>query len=141
MIFDADIEGILKSSKSIAIIGAKDKAGSAVEHVGRYLIEQGYEILPVHPVRKTAWALTCYPSIVELPKTPDIICLFRASEACIEHAKEILTLHTKPQVFWMQTGIFSQEAGVLMQQENIRVVEDLCMEVEHKRLILNKGIN
>lgn len=138
MIFDADIEKILRENKSIAIIGAKDKAGSPVAHVGKYLIDQGYEVFPVHPVRKYAWGLACYPHIVDLPKTPDIFCLFRASEACIEHAKEIIQLPCLPKVFWMQTGIFSQEAGKIMQDHNIRVVEDLCMEVEHKRLIVKE---
>lgn len=136
MIFDKEMEKILKTSKSIAIIGAKDKTGSPVAHVGQYLINQGYEILPVHPVRKNAWGIPCFPSILDLPKTPDIFCLFRVASACVLHAKEILELKTMPKVFWMQTGIFSQEAGILMQENNIRVVEDLCMEVEHKRLIL-----
>lgn len=137
MIFDIDIEKILVENKSIAIIGAKDKVGSPVAHVGKYLIDQGYEVFPVHPVRKVAWGLTCYPSILDLPKVPDIFCLFRAPDACVDHAKEILQLQKLPSVFWMQTGIFSQEAGKIMQEKNVRVVQDLCMEFEHKRLILN----
>ncbi len=134
MLFDDQLRRLFTENKVIAIVGAKDKAGSPVEHVGRYLLEQGYEILPIHPVRKTAWGLETYKSLAELPKTPDIVCLFRTPDACLEHAKEILNLSWRPKVFWMQLGISQEEAGKLMAQENICVVEDACIEIEHKRV-------
>ena len=68
-------------------------------------------------------------------ETPDIVCLFRASDACAEHAKEILSAAWRPKVFWMQSGIFSKESRQLMESEGVAVVEDACMEVQHKRLI------
>lgn len=135
MLFDTQLKQIFAENSVIAIVGAKDKAGSPVEHVGRYLIEQGYEILPVHPVRKDVWGLTTYNSLQDLPKAPDIVCLFRTPEACLEHAKEILALPWRPKVFWMQLGISSREAGELMAKEGVFVVEDACMEVEHKRVL------
>lgn len=134
MLFDAQLKQLFEENSVIAIVGAKDKAGSPVEHVGRYLIEQGYEILPVHPVRQDVWGLPTYKSLQELPKVPDIVCFFRTPEACAEHAREILALPWRPKVFWMQEGISSKEAGELMAKEGVIVVEDACMEVEHKRV-------
>lgn len=134
MLFDDKIRTILTENKSIAIVGAKDKPGSPVEHVGRYLIEKGYTIYPVHPVRQTAWGIPCVKNLEDLQEQPDIVCLFRASEACLEHAQEIMRAPWKPKVFWMQLGIFNKEAGELMAKNGILVVEDLCMEVEHKRI-------
>ena len=135
MIFDDNIHKILKDNHTIAIVGAKDKAGAPVEHVGRYLLDNGYRILPIHPIRKTAWGIDCYKSLLDLTEVPDIVCLFRASDACFEHAQEIMRTSWRPKVFWMQSGIFSKEAGQLMSSENIIVVEDACMEREHKRLM------
>lgn len=137
MLFDAQLKRLFEENSVIAIVGAKDKPGSPAEHVGRYLIEQGYEILPVHPVRKNVWGLPTYKSLAELPKAPDIVCFFRTSEACFEHAKEILALPWKPNVFWMQLGIGNAEAGKLMAEKGITVVEDACIEVEHKRVFGN----
>ncbi len=65
---------------------------------------------------------------------PDIVCFFRTPEACAEHAREILALPWRPKVFWMQEGISSKEAGELMAKEGVIVVEDACMEVEHRRV-------
>ncbi len=73
MLFDTQLERLFKENSVIAIVGAKDKAGSPVEHVGRYLIGQGYEVLPVHPVRKDVWGLPTYASLQDLPKVPDIL--------------------------------------------------------------------
>lgn len=137
MIFDENIRKIFMDNHTIAIVGAKDKIGAPVEHVGRYLLDQGYNILPIHPVRKTAWGIDCYTSLLSLSETPDIVCLFRTSDACLEHAKEILSSPWRPKVFWMQRGISNAEAGKLMASEGVIVVEDACMETEHHRLILN----
>ena len=97
------IRDVLQRSRSIAIVGAKDKAGQPVDRVGRYLLDKGYTIFPVHPVRKTVWGLTALP--------------------------------WKPLCFWMQEGIRSAEARALLEPEQILVVEDLCLMVEHARLL------
>ena len=122
-------------SRSIAIIGAKDKPGQAVDRVGRYLLEQGYRVVPVHPVRKTVWGLPAFATIAELPEPVDIINLFRAPEYCPGHAQEVLALGWKPKVFWMQLGIRSPEARQALAETGITVVEDSCIMVEHARLL------
>ena len=68
MLFDTQLKNLFEENSVIAIVGAKDKAGAPVDHVGRYLIAQGYEVLPVHPVRKDVWGLPAYKSLQELPK-------------------------------------------------------------------------
>ncbi len=129
------MRAVLGESRSIAIIGAKDKPGQAVDRVGRYLLEQGYRVVPVHPVRKTVWGLPAFASIAELPEPVDIINLFRAPEYCPGHAQEVLALGWKPKVFWMQLGIRSPEARQALAETGITVVEDSCIMVEHARLL------
>ena len=135
MLDDRLMRAVLGESRSIAIIGAKDKPGQAVDRVGRYLLEQGYRVVPVHPVRKTVWGLPAFASIAELPEPVDIINLFRAPEYCPGHAQEVLALGWKPKVFWMQLGFRSPEARQALAETGITVVEDSCIMVDHARLL------
>ena len=135
MLDDRLMRAMLGESRSIAIIGAKDKPGQAVDRVGRYLLEQGYRVVPVHPMRKSVWGLPVVPSIAELPEPVDIINLFRAPEYCFGHAQEVLQLGWRPKLFWMQLGIRSPEARAALADTGITVVEDSCIMVEHARLL------
>lgn len=135
MLFDDTLRDMLQNSRSIAIVGAKDKAGQAVDNVGRYLLAAGYTVYPVHPVRRTVWDLQAYPSVADLPCCVDIVNLFRAPQYCEGHARELLQLEWRPKVFWMQLGIRSPEAGLLLHAAGTTVVEDRCIMVEHRRLL------
>lgn len=129
------LRSLLQDAKSIAILGAKDKAGQPVDRVGRYLLDQGYTVYPVHPVRRAVWGLEAFPTLAALPAPVDIIDLFRAPQYCPEHAREVLLLPWRPRVFWMQSGIRSPEARELLRAVNLMVVEDACLMVEHARLL------
>ena len=128
------LKKLLAEIKSVAIVGAKDKSGQPVDAVGRYLIEQGYRVLPVHPKRNDVWGLPTYPDLGALPEAPDAVVLFRAAEFCPEHAREALALPVKPRLFWMQLGISSPEAMRLMREAGVPAVEDACIMVRHKEL-------
>ena len=136
MLFD-DLRDLLGRARNIAIVGAKDRPGSPVDHVGRYLLNAGFNIMPVHPVRRQAWGIPTVRNITELPSRgfqPDIICLFRAPQYCAEHARETLSLPRLPLIFWMQEGIRSPEAGMLMAGAGVKVVEDRCLQTVHAAL-------
>ncbi len=135
MLFNTQLKEIFQNCKTIAIVGAKDKENTPVDNVGKYLIANGYQIIPIHPVRKSAWGIECHKSLLDLKEAPDVVCLFRASEACAEHAREILSTNWLPKVFWMQLGIISEEAGLLMADADVTVVQDACMKIEHQRLM------
>jgi len=134
LVNDAELRQALDGCSSVAVVGAKDKPGSPVDRVGRYLIEAGFTVYPVHPVRTGVWGLTTYRSILDIPHPVDIVDLFRAADHCPDHARETLALATPPRIFWMQLGIFSFEARTLLVKTPITVVEDLCLMVEHRRL-------
>lgn len=134
MLFDDTLRSLLQSTRSIAVVGAKDKAGQDVDRVGRYLMAAGYTVYPVHPVRRNVWDLPTFASLADLPPV-DMVNLFRAPQHCVEHAREILQLPWKPRIFWMQQGIRSPEAGQLMHQAGIQVIEDRCVMVDHRTLV------
>ncbi len=135
MFLDATIKTLLQDTKKIAIIGAKDKDGQPVNMVGQYLLSAGYTVFPVHPVRNNVWGLPTYKHISSIPEPVEIINIFRASSHCYEHAKEILKLSWKPKCFWMQLGISSPLAGEILAAQDIQVIEDLCIKIEHERLL------
>ena len=98
MLLDATLRTILRETRTIAVIGAKDKPGQPVDMVGRYLIEAGYDVRPVHPVRRTVWGMQAYPAIGDVPVDVDIVNVFRAPEHCPTHAVEVLALPRLPRL-------------------------------------------
>ena len=131
---DQKLKDILSKAKTIAIVGAKDDPGTAVNNVGRYLIKAGYTIYPVHPTRKEVWGLPAYPSLAAIPGDVDVIDLFRSSEYCQGHAAEACSMQCTPKLFWMQLGIANEEAARTTEGKGIPAMEDACLMVEHARL-------
>lgn len=125
---------LLTETRVIAVVGAKDAPGQAVDRVGRYLIKAGYDVIPVHPVRKNVWGLTTYASLADIPRPVDLVDVFRAPQYCPDHAREVLAMSPRPKVFWMQLGISSREASDLLAEQGVIVVEDACLMVDHARV-------
>ncbi len=131
---DSTLAEMLRPGQTIAIIGAKDRPGSAVDMVGRYLMDAGFRVIPVHPARSAVWGLPVRRTLAEIEEAVDIVNLFRAAEHCPAHAAEVLALAKRPSCFWMQSGIVSPEARRILAGSGIAVVEDRCIMVEHRRL-------
>lgn len=131
---DDRLRSLLEQARTIAIVGAKDKPGQPVDSVGRYLVQAGYKVVPVHPVRKDVWGLPTYQVLSDIPFAVDIVDVFRAPEYCAGHAREALQLSPLPHVFWMQLGITSPEAVQIAGDAGMVVVEDSCLSVTHQRL-------
>ena len=125
---------LLTEVRVIAVVGAKDAPGQAVDRVGRYLIKAGYDVIPVHPVRKNVWGLVTYASLADIPRPVDMVNVFRAPQYCPGHACEALAMSPRPKAFWMQLGIRSREASDLLAEQGVIVVEDACLMVDHARL-------
>ncbi len=130
---DSVLRALLGNARRIAVIGAKDASGQPVDRVGRYLIDAGYDIVPVHPVRRSVWGLPASACVSDAPAC-DIVVLFRAPQYCAGHAREVLAMAQRPSCFWMQEGITSPEARRLMEDAGVMVVENRCIMVERERL-------
>lgn len=129
------LKTLLSSARTIAIVGAKDVPGQPVDTVGRYLLEKGYHLIPVHPKRNTVWGIPAVTDLASIQEPVDIVVLFRAPRFCEEHAQEVMAWKTLPQCFWMQEGISSPEACRIFEGTSVRVIENRCIMVEHKRLL------
>jgi predicted CoA-binding protein len=131
---DASLKTLLSPGKTIALVGAKDRPGTEVDMVGRYLIAAGFRVVPVHPARARGWDLPACKALEEVAGPIASGNLFRAPGHCPDHAAEVLALAKRPAGFWMQTGIVSPGARELLAGSGIEVVEDRCIMVEPRRL-------
>jgi len=129
-----ELAPLLREVKTIAIVGAVDKAGRPVDMVGRELIDMGFHVIPVHPKRSDVWGLPTYPSLADIPVPVDLVDLFRAAQFCPDHAREVLRMNPQPKIFWMQSGITSPEAKAVLNGSGITVVEDRCTKVEFQAM-------
>ncbi|MDA3967162.1 MULTISPECIES: CoA-binding protein [Helicobacter] len=128
------IKEILQASKNIAILGLSNDINKPSYMVGEYLLNNGYNIIPIHPKYDEILGIKTYKSLQEIDVRIDILNVFRKSEAIFGIAQEVLALKNKPKCMWVQLGIESKESKELLENSDIFYVENLCIKLEHKRL-------
>ncbi|HCH22983.1 MAG TPA: CoA-binding protein [Oceanospirillaceae bacterium] len=130
-----DINQIRTRCQRIAVVGLSPKPHRASYRVAQYLLQQGYEVIPVHPQHKTILDLPCYASLADIPGTIDMVDCFRASEAMPALADEIIASVDKGvKVMWMQLGIVHSEAAAKVTAAGLTVVMDRCPKIEYPLL-------
>jgi len=132
---DESIRQILKTSRTIAVVGIKDEshAHEAAHSVPAYLHSRGYNIIPVNPNYKSVFGKPALKSLSEVNEPVDMVILFRAPVNVPMHVED--TVRLKPKVLWMQTGIRHQDAAHKLAKHGIKVVQDHCIYMDHLRLI------
>ena len=128
---DAEIKQIL-SMKNVAVVGMSRDPRKDAHHVPKYLIENGYNVIPVNPSAESILGRKCYKSLLDVPERIDIVDVFRPSEDVPPIVKDAITKRVK--VVWMQLGISNNEAAQEASKHGIKVVYNRCMLVEHGRL-------
>lgn len=129
---DSEIRAILEKSKNIAVVGLSGNPEKDSNRVARYLIEKGYNIVPVNPAHGEILGRKSYKSISEVPEKIDIVNVFRRSEklpAIVEEALKVM-----PCCIWTQLGIIDPVSAEKASGKGIEVVMDRCIKVEHQRL-------
>lgn len=126
------LQELLKTAKTIAIVGCSDDPDKPSYQVAKYLKSKGYKIIPVNPKYDKILDEKCYPSLTQIPDKIDIVDVFRKSEDILPIAKEAVNLGIR--CFWMQLGIKNAEAKQLLEKNNIIVVEDTCIKIFHSNM-------
>lgn len=130
MTLPPEVDSILRNSRSIAIVGASDDPARASARIGRYLLDQGYAVMPVTPQHAQVYGLPSVPSVQALSAAPDLVLCFRRSDAMPEIART--AVHKGARALWMQTGIVNEEAADLAMAAGLTVVMDRCIQVDHR---------
>jgi len=127
------IRRILKTARTIAVVGLSSNPEKDSYPIAEYLQQQGYRILPVNPTAKEILGEKVYPDLLSVPEPVDVVQIFRPSEAVPPIVQQAIQIKAK--VIWMQTGITNAEAAQAARAAGLEVVEDRCMRVDHRFLI------
>jgi predicted CoA-binding protein len=120
--------------KNIAVVGVSKNEEKPSYHVPKYLIEHGYNVIPVNPTLTEVLGRKAYSSIAAIQERIDIVDVFRKSEDIPAVVDDILKKKDVVKVLWMQIGIYNDDAEKKAKQNGIDVVYNRCMMEEHKRL-------
>jgi uncharacterized protein len=124
-----DIRKILEL-KNIAVVGMSNTAGKPANFVPKYLIQHGYNVIPVNPTTSEVLGRKSYPKVSDVPEQIDIVDVFRRSEDIPPVVDDVIK-KKGIKVIWMQSGIYNEEAERKAKENGMDVVYNRCMKVEH----------
>lgn len=135
---DISIEEILRSTHTIALVGASDKPDRPSWRVMDFLLKQGYTVIPVSPklAGGTLLGQQVYATLADIPQKIDMVDVFRNPQAALGVAEEAIAVGAK--TLWLQLGVINEQAAALATNAGLQVVMDRCPAIEIPRLGLNK---
>jgi len=130
----ATIPELLRSARTIAVVGLSSKSYRPSYGVSHYMQQSGYRIIPVNPEETEVLGEKAYARLQDVPEHVDIVDIFRRSE----HVPEIVdaAIQIGAGSIWMQEGVVHAEAAEKARQAGLAVVMDRCILKEHSRLAL-----
>jgi predicted CoA-binding protein len=127
------IKEILTDARNVAVVGLSDKPDRVSYMVAEAMQKKGYRIIPVNPNAEHILGEKSYAALADIPEPVDIVNVFRRSEHTVEVAGEAAQIHAK--VFWLQQGIFNEEAAEVAKAGGLEVIMDRCIKVEDSILL------
>lgn len=133
----SDIRDLIRQTQRIAVLGIKTEAQAdqPAFYVPQYLVMAGFNVIPVpvyYPEVIEILGKRVYRRLTEIPGTIDLVDVFRRSKDIDGHVEEILA--RMPSAVWFQSGIRNDAAAETLAKAGIKVVQDRCLMVEHKRI-------
>ena len=126
-------EQILRETKTIALVGASPNPDRPSHGVMRYLLAQGYRVIPVRPLDvDDVLGIPVVASLASIDEPIDLVDVFRREDAAPEHAREAVEAGAK--AFWLQLDLRSPEARRIATGAGLDYVEDQCTAVVHRRM-------
>jgi hypothetical protein len=126
-----EIRTALERALSIAVVGCSPNPARPSNAIARYLMEQGYRVVPVNPGHRTILGQTCYRSLTEIPQEVqiDIVDVFRRSDQVAPIADAAIARGVG--FFFMQQGVVDGDSARRLEAAGIPVAMDRCILVEH----------
>lgn len=129
---DTDIPALLRSARTIAVVGISRDPGKTAHLIPRRMRDLGYRIIPVNPWADRILGERVYRSLADVPDPIDIVNVFRPSEDAAEVVREAVRVGAR--AVWLQLGIRSDEARRIAEDAGLTYVEDRCIWVEHRAM-------
>jgi len=123
---------ILKTYKRVAMVGLSADWWRPSFFAAKYLLEHGFEVIPVNPKYEEILGQKCYPDLKSIPTPVDIVDLFQKAERVPLFVDDAIAIGAK--VVWMQLGIVNEEAAQKSRDAGLEVVMDRCMKIEYARI-------
>jgi predicted CoA-binding protein len=129
---DVELMGLLRSSRTIAVVGHSDKPWRDSYRIGTYLRAVGYRVFPVNPNIREVLGQAAYPNLAAVPEPIDIIDVFRAPVHLPQVVEDSLAVGAK--ALWTQFGVVHAQALERARHSGLVTVADRCIKIEHQRL-------
>jgi predicted CoA-binding protein len=128
----ATLRRILRTSRTIAIVGLSAEWHRPSFFAAKYLQEHGYRVIPVNPRYDKILGERCHPTLATIEIPIDIVDVFRRSEDVMPIAEEAIAIGAK--CLWQQIGVRNEAAAALAASAGLEVVMNRCVKIEHGRL-------
>ena len=128
-----EIQRVLNTARTIAVVGLSNNELRASYFVGYYLKRHGYRVIPVNPRATEILGETSYASLDDVPEKVDIVNVFRAPDALPEIAEQAVRIGAG--ALWCQFGVINEEGGRTAADGGVTVIMDRCIKVEHARYV------
>ena len=131
---DPEIRALLERTRTIALVGASANEERASNRVMKFLLEQGYDVIPVNPgmTGETLHGQTVAASLAEIDRPIDLVDIFRRAEDVPPVVADAIAVQAK--AVWMQLGIVNDAAAATAEAAGLAVVMDRCPKIEIPRL-------
>lgn len=128
---------LLADTRRVAVLGMRTEEHpyKAAFYVPEYLVGAGLDVIPVpvyHPNAVSILGQKVYLKLAEIPGEVDLVNVFRRAEDIEPHLEDILA--KMPKAVWFQSGIRNDRAAERLARAGIKVVQDRCLMIEHRRL-------
>lgn len=135
--YSADyIRDILRSVKTVALVGASSNVVRPSYFVMKYMLGKGYDVIPVNPglAGQELLGQKVYGALEDIPVPIDMVDIFRSSEAAGQLTVEALALIPLPKVIWMQLTVRDDKAAEMAEAAGVKVVMNRCPKMEYGKL-------
>jgi len=119
--------------ETVAVVGCSTTPGKAAHDIPKYLIDHGYDVIPVNPFADGIFGRTAYDRLTDVPDETDIVDVFRPSEEVAGIVDEALK-RDDVKALWLQLDIRDDDSLARAREAGISAVQDRCIKVEHQRL-------
>lgn len=129
---DEAIGAILHRCRTIAVVGLSPKPARDSHRVAAYLLEHGYNVIPVNPGQREILGRPCFPTLTAIPFEVDLADLFIGSQRVDPFVDQAIAKGIA--VIWMQLGIVHEEAARKAREAGCTVIMNRCIMRDHLQL-------